>query len=478
MSYKFLEKDNNRYRNLIEAELYGGPNPFPRNPVSSRDNLPKFCLGRDEEIGIIKNGIEKVSMSYNHKSVWIPINGSGGTGKTTIALYVYDSSKNKTSRDLDIDFLESAYIESPSNSSFLNLMVFYRKILADLGNPSGNFPYQLGFEFIIKLCSFFANDEMIKEDFERNFSSTWNEIRVCSKHSELMLSIKRKAPRFIEELKEFVKEYDFLLLENEDLKLPIDYILLLIDLVSPTSTYRIDAYNQVMGEKLEMEDKAIEMLENLISVINFLSDKTCLLLILDNLENLPLTPDSCQNLFRVLLKFRNTINNCLLLTIGSTDFWNYFRKTLNYSELNMLDGFKYEEISLMSLSERDASRIMNRYLYEFWNREECQYKPSGADSKFPFSMSSFQYLYEIKERNLRDSLKKLYRLIEKYKINSQIYYLKKTEDAIYHLRPKLENVYLFENELNFLTEYLAEEANRNILSRNIKMELFADAFPM
>ena len=57
MSYKFIDQENERYRTLIENDLLNNPNPFPRNPVCSRDNLPKFCLGRDEEIGIIKKRI-------------------------------------------------------------------------------------------------------------------------------------------------------------------------------------------------------------------------------------------------------------------------------------------------------------------------------------------------------------------------------------------------------------------------------------
>ena len=121
MVYKFIDQENERYRAIIESEFLEGPNPFPRNPVCSRDNLPKFCLGRDEEIGIIKNGIEKVATSFNHKSAWIPINGSGGTGKTTVSLYVYDSAKNKKSRDLEIDYLECAYIECPSDYRFINI---------------------------------------------------------------------------------------------------------------------------------------------------------------------------------------------------------------------------------------------------------------------------------------------------------------------------------------------------------------------
>ena len=58
MSYNFINQENIQHGTLIEDELLNNPNPFPRNPVCSRDSLPKFCLGRDEEIGIIKNGIE------------------------------------------------------------------------------------------------------------------------------------------------------------------------------------------------------------------------------------------------------------------------------------------------------------------------------------------------------------------------------------------------------------------------------------
>ena len=48
----------------------------------------------------------------------------------------------------------------------------------------------------------------------------------------------------------------------------------------------------------------------------------------------------------------------------------------------MLAGFKFDEISLINLSEKDASRIMNRFLSEFWKSINSQYEPKGADSHF------------------------------------------------------------------------------------------------
>ncbi|MFX1450479.1 MAG: hypothetical protein ACFFCM_06540 [Promethearchaeota archaeon] len=472
MNYKFNDRENERYRTLIESEFLSNPNPFPRNPVCSRDNLPKFCLGRDEEIGIIKNGIEKVAKSYNHKSAWIPINGSGGTGKTTIALYVYDSAKNKKSRDLDIDYLECAYIECPSDPNFLNIINIYKKIIKDLGVIPRNFPYFLGFQFILQLCSFFEQENLIRDDFLRKFSSVWKSISNCLNPTDLLIKIKKKAPNLARDLKYFVRDFDFVILNNEDINLPIDYIETLIDLISDNTKYRLDAFNEIMGENIQNDEEAIVMLENLISVLNFLSNKICLLIIIDNLENLPEIKDSCKNLFRILLKFRNIINNCLLLTIGSTDFWDFFNKTLNTSELNMLAGFKFDDISLMNLSEKDASRIMNRFLIEFWKSTDSKYKPKGSDSQFPFSYKAFQYLYEVNERNLRDSLKKLNNLVEEYKISNQINYLKNIKEAIYKLRPVTDPIYLFENEMNYLDDFLSNYTNRNQLSRNIEYGLF------
>ncbi|MHA1334893.1 MAG: hypothetical protein ACTSPW_03975 [Promethearchaeota archaeon] len=472
MSYEFLDQENDHFRKIIENELLNNPNPFPRNPVCSRDNLPKFCLGRDEEIGIIKNGIEKVAKSYNHKSAWIPINGSGGTGKTTIALYIYNSAKNKRSRDLDIDYLECAYLDCPSEEKFLNIINIYKRILRDLGKTPGNFPYILGFQFIVQLCTYFEQEYSLKEEFIKRFATSWKIVSRSTNHSDLLMKLKKKAPNFARDLKHFVQEFDFIILNNESLGLPLDYIKILIDLVSDNTHYRKKAYDEIMGETLENEEDAINLLRNLISVLNFLANKTCLLIIIDNLENLPETRDSCKKLFQLLLKFRNTINNCLLLTIGSTDFWEFFNKTLNTSELNMIAGFRFDEITLTNLSEKDASRIMKKYIIDFWKAVSTKGRPKGADSAFPFNLKSFQYLYEINDRNLRDSLKILYNLIEKFKIENQIYYLKNIEDAIYYLRPNTDPVYLFENELAYLENFVETYSDRNQLSRDIEIGLF------
>ena len=209
MTYTFIDPENERYRALIESELLNNPNPFPRNPVCTRDSLPKFCLGRDEEIGIIKNGIEKVATNYNHKSAWIPINGGGGTGKTTIALYIYDSAKNKKSRDLDIDYLECAYLEAPSEVDSLNIVTLYRKIIVDLGNSPGNFPYQIGYKFITKFIEFIEKQEDLKEIFNQKFANATKYIKKSKSHTELLLKIKEKVPNFARDFKFFIKEYDF-----------------------------------------------------------------------------------------------------------------------------------------------------------------------------------------------------------------------------------------------------------------------------
>lgn len=471
MSYEFKEKENDRYRSSIEREFLSNPNPFPRNPVCSKDSLPKFCLGRNEEIGIIKNGIEKVATTYNHKSAWIPINGGGGTGKSTISLYVYDSAKHKKSTDLEIDYLECAYIECPSDPQFITVSALYKKILEDLGDTPGNFPYFLGFKFLVKLCQFFDKNSTIKSEFLRIFGPTWSKIQTVSKHMETIMLLKQIAPNFAEDLKKFVKDYDFFILGNKEINLQIDYIQTLIDLISTNTDNRLAAYNRMMGKNITSEDEANKMLENLIIVLNFLFEKTCLLVIIDNLENLPETQISIQQLFRLLLKFRDTINNCLLLMIGSTDFWARFSKNLNTSEINMLSGFKFDQISLVNLSEIEASRIMSRYLTEFWDSIKSEYRPKGADSLFPFSADAFKYLYEITDTNLRDSLKELNKIVEKFKTENTIEYIRGIKDAVFRLRPKTEKLYLFENERNYLEEFLSNYTDRNLLSRNIEYGL-------
>jgi len=471
MQYNFIDNENEKYRKIIESELLTNENPFPRNPVSSRDNLPKFCLGRDEEIGVIKNGIEKVATEYSHKSAWIPINGSGGTGKTTIALYVYDSAKTKKSRDLEIDYLECAYLESPSEPSLLNINTLYQKIISDLGNSPGNFPYQIGFKFMNKFIEFIESQENIKDVFNQKFGDAIKYFKRSKSHTDLMLNLKNKVPQFARNFKFFIQEYDFVFLNNPDINLPIDYIYCMIDLLSDHSGFRSKAHEEILGRNIKNDDDAIKKLENLISVLNFLSKKNCLLIILDNLEYLPKVQGSCDNLFRILLQFRNNINNCVLLTIGSTDFWEFFNRNLNASELNMLTGFKFEDISLSNLSERDASRIMNRYITEFWSSINTKYIPKDSDGSFPFSRAAFQYLYETNERNLRDSLKQLNKMLEKYKIDNEIHYLKDIKDAIYYMRPPLEKVYLYENELSFLENFNLNFNNRNQLSRDFEYGL-------
>jgi len=138
------------------------------------------------------------------------------------------------------------------------------------------------------------------------------------------------------------------------------------------------------------------------------------------------------------------------------------------SEWNMLEGFKFDELTLMNLSEEDASRIMMRHMKEFWDSSGSGFSPVGRDRNNPFTQSAFKYLYEIHDRNLRDSLKKCNRIIESFKEEREVFYFKNLESAIYNLRLQSAGIYLFENELNFLFDFLKKFTDRNNLSRKVE----------
>ena len=103
---------------------------------------------------------------YSGKPIKDIVNiGVGGSDlgplMTTYALDEFTASESK---DLNIEYLECAYIECPSDPNFLNIIDLYKKILMDLGTTPGSFPYFLGFQFIVKLCEFFEKDDTIKEE--------------------------------------------------------------------------------------------------------------------------------------------------------------------------------------------------------------------------------------------------------------------------------------------------------------------------
>ena len=462
----FYESENSINQNSINKTILLKNNPFPRNPVASKDNLPKFCLGRTEEVGIIKNAIEKVSNDPGNKSAWIPINGDGGTGKSTIALYIYNKIRSGQSTDLDIDHLEVACINIPADPKYLTLNYLYKKVIEDLGDSPESYPYYLGYEFINKLCEILSNLDEIKEEFNILFGNYWSKLVSCETYTDFLINIKKRAPKFSAELVEFINEYDFII--QSKIKLNLDYIEKLVELSSENKKIRRKACEFILGKFIADEEEAKAMFENLIKTTNLLFKRSCLMVIMDNLENLNPIKKTFQDFFTFLLAFRNIINNCLLITIGSTKFWEIFRKEISMSEWNMIEGFKYEELTLMNLSEEDASRILMRHMREFWSTKISEFSPIGRDQNYPFSKSAFKYIYEIHDRNLRDALKKCNRIIEKYKENRQIIYYKDLESVIYNLRPLSAGVYLFENEINYLLNFLSDFTDRNNLSRKVE----------
>jgi len=463
---RFYEAENELNSDFINQIILTKQNPFPRNPVTSKDNLPEFCLGRTEEIGIIKNAIEKVSNDPGNKSAWIPINGDGGTGKSTIALYVYNKIRNGHSGDLDVDHIESAYINIPADPRYLTISYIYKKIIENLGDSPETYPYFLGFKFVNKLCEIIFNIEELREEFEEIFKDAWSNISSCDNYTQFLIKVKKKAPKFTNELIEFVHEYDYLI--QSKIQLNLKYIQKLIELISGNKKVRRNACEFILGRNIKDEVEARDMIESFVKTTNLLFERSCLMVIMDNLENLSLEEKTFREFFKFLQAFRNNINNCLLLTIGSTKFWEFFRKAISMSEWNMIEGFKYEELSLISVSEEDASRILMRHMSEFWEKYGSDIPPIGKDRNYPFSKPSFRYIYEINDRNLRDTLKICNRIIEKFKESNQILYYKNLETSIYNLRPQSVGTYLFENEINFLLKFLAKFADRNNLSRKIE----------
>ena len=137
------------------------------------------------------------------------------------------------------------------------------------------------------------------------------------------MKIKKKAPKLTNELIDFIDEYDFLI--QSEIKLNLDYIELLIKTTSANKKIRREACEYILGESIKDEEDARQMFENLIKVNNLLFNRSCIMIIKDNLENLSQEETTFQDFFTFLLAFRNNINNCLLLTIGSTKFWQFFR---------------------------------------------------------------------------------------------------------------------------------------------------------
>nr|MDO8119610.1 hypothetical protein [Candidatus Sigynarchaeota archaeon] len=471
MSYQFHDSSNEAIRRSLENELLTLPNPFPRNPVCTKDALPAFCFGRKEEIGIIKNAIEKVATETPHKSAWLPIDGSGGTGKSTIALYVYKSAKYKKSIDLDVQHIEANYVECPADPAFLNVQNLYKRVMEDFGDIAGAYPYYIAHAFLAKFGDIILKDARIHDEFTRKFGNIWNDLARSPDYASLQDVIRKECPQFAIDFKQLLNDVDYLIRANAQVTVNFDYILLLIDLLSTDTVVRRVAYDVLMGRQLKSEDDARDLIKKLIQVLNFLFEKGCLLIIIDNLEYLPHKPESYQSLFQLLLKFRNDINNCVILTIGSTDFWRRFNSGINSSEMNMLKGIKYDEIALKNLSEEDASQILQKYIKDFWSAQKVQ--PQGPDFLYPFSSAAFKYLYEISDRNLRDSLKNLNQILEKFKENGQVMYIRDIFDAIHQFKPDSPKIYLFENEIIALDNYLKVYTDRNQLSRNIEVGLCA-----
>lgn len=402
-------------------------NPFPKPPfaVNYYNNPPLFCYGRDDNLNEIVN---EINNSINHfQPILIRVMGKQGIGKSTLICWCANEINKKYSVPI-------IYLETSAQPDDFKMKSLYRQIISKIEKP--DIINKLLFKSINKFIKIFKNASgRLYEELSNKFSG--EEIKHLISNSEY-IEEKIKNPIFNQKMFDLLNN-NSIILKNY---IPIELNFLLVfwkahtqnpELMRSLNAFR--GYDSYSGYNIQTDSDASKYIDEIIELFRWAFDeKTTLIIIIDHLEaGISHQKESVySNLFSLLLNLRQKKFLTIILS-GTLDAYGAFDEVLQEDQKLQLDNWS-KTIALTSLDPNVVIEIINRYLVIFWSK--FNYQPPPSKVLFPFGINSIKYLYDNNGQDLRNTLKNLYELIEKYRKDNKLELIESFFDAFKAFRQR------------------------------------------
>ncbi len=417
------------YRLKIKKIILNKGNTFlPKNFVASKLNVPEILIGREKEKKIIADNV--IEILLNEGSKIIRIFGSAGVGKSSIILYLREASRNEE--------FEEFFIKSDDFESFPYIFLIYIQMESSI--PTGG----LILKFFKHIYDEFGGDGFFIELAHRLIG------KIVMSIYEIDLKSKKKIDEDFSkrELRKFEDPDDFEDIIDENIKyrtihkivvrnykrinniylnnLDQGFINLMCDIVNPNSEIQGDALRRLsesaeIGKYGIIDDiSAMQILSNIIMAIKYLNRYCCIIIAIDHLETYTRgsKPENMDEIFKLIMEFRNKISNNLLLIFistiqGYTDLLNGLRSSTG--DINQLflgwDGGKH---NIEPIATEEFIKVIKLYWEKKLYKEKITVLPKHQF--FPFCQEGLEFLYEkITLKNIRASFNLLKNTLDEFK---------------------------------------------------------------
>ncbi|MEM2928875.1 MAG: hypothetical protein QXP60_07920 [Nitrososphaerota archaeon] len=373
---------------LLDKNL---PNPIPPPPYTDLDQKFGF-VNREEEEKNLLNFINKAKIEGRGYLLFIL--GNQGKGKTAFLKHIKEKHSYPNSDTLYV------YMNFPIELNELNFNFIYLNYLREL------FSSPILINIQEKIFSEYKDIFIEKPD-------------TVEKLNLIIQKIKNDFRSFPNELIDFRNLISFVITST------------------PPSPYYLDIYNYIF-HLIEIPNHIPSI--NLLKISNNESLITILIrfsvflrtflginhtvLIIDDFDIYERNERIYRNLYGILMGFRNRIEllkNFTLIFSGSLTFYEEFIQSLGSNERGRIENWIYP-IIFEDFETDHFVDIINRAFTNFWGNyiEEGVLQPDNIFGVF--NRDTLRFLYEYKNRDLRETLRKLHDLIEKMRRNGKLSY--------------------------------------------------------
>lgn len=425
------------WRADVDKELLSGNLFLPLNFNSTKNNIPEFIIGREEEFALIKRKIHEI-LKDGHSQI-MRFFGTPGVGKSSIFLYLREKI---TSGDfpeiLDLDpevkpELTLLYLEMEGNIPEEGLILKLYRGIYDEFRGDGYFK-DLSYEVVGKIAHMlFLQDKRAEEQFKKYFSES--EIDDLTDPFELQDMLETRADKYRTLKKVVSRSFKKVKDPTRAIRdVSQNFMDLLIQICDPNEDRAKDALDRLSGSVgspnygVSDDSSAIEMLSNILRVVKFVYPSACVIISIDHLEKYTrgANTEKMDHLFTLIMELRNNISmNTLVVFLSTIQGYKDMLEGMRSSHgdrTQLFLGWDGGEQTIESISTDSFVDVISHH-WDKWQYESGLSVPFEF-RLYPFSTESLKYIYvNYSNSNIRWALQKLREVLDEFRHEGKVDYI-------------------------------------------------------
>lgn len=401
-----------RDRFILSEEI---DNPFPGRPASATpDNAPPKLFGRDEQINKLKEYIQQAAESEERPL--IVIQGETGMGKSALTAHLFNKIV-QGELDSSQQHVYSAFIEAYGQVKDFGLLLFYQQIIGSLER------YSIMPKIAARLAHLIGlSVQETQPQMYRDFFGDWNCKETISATIQ-RLNDYDVAGEFVRKLLDSINIV-YPTIQRKWQQLDPEFVKVIL-YSQATTMNRVKALNAIKGlhkyENFQIgtDAQARGFLHALIGLFKAVSEKTVLVLFLDQLEELfeiSSAKEMATKVFTLLLTLRQVPNTLIVLS-GNLFAFNHLMKNISEEFVQQIENW-HSYLHIPKLNADEVVDIVYNHLSLMW--QQAGTTTSHSHPWYPLSRETIEYLYDKYDMNLRKTLIALHDIFNNFRTEQQV----------------------------------------------------------